>query len=76
MTPGYYTVSYSAYGGLGPDRSTIDMFLYKNDLEIPESRWYFFEASGALNANAGVTGSRIVVSNISDCSLFKLWRIS
>ena len=47
----------------------IDMFLYKNGLQIPESLWQFYEASGALNNNVGVVGSRIVVSNISDCFL-------
>merc|ERR1711953_1369815 len=32
LTPGYYTVSFSAYGIVGPD---IVMYLYKNGLEIP-----------------------------------------
>merc|ERR1711953_282943 len=63
LTPGYYTVSFSAYGKVGPDyEDRIYMYLYKNGLEIPESRWLFYEkSSGALNDNVGVTGSRIVI---------------
>ena len=64
LTPGYYTVSYSAYGKVGPSYGNIDMYLYKNGLEIPESAWYFSEDSGALNSDVRVGGSRIVVSNI------------
>ena len=70
MTPGYYTVSFSAYGLVGPNYDYIDMYLYKNGIQIPESGWYFGGASSASDANdAGVVGSRIVVSNISDCLL-------
>ena len=70
LTPGYYTVSYSADGVIGPTYGNIvDMYLYKNGLEIPESWWYFGENSGALNNNLGVVGSRIVVSNTPDCFL-------
>merc|ERR1711936_606521 len=62
LTPGYYTVSYSAYGLIGPDYGDIDMFLYKNGIQIPESGWYFGGASSASDANdAGVVGSRIVI---------------
>ena len=67
LTPGYYTVSYSAIGWVGPNNDYINMFLYKNGLEIPESVWDFGENSGSLNDNISVAGSRIVVSNISDC---------
>ena len=67
MTPGYYTVSFSAYGKVGPDyEDRIYMYLYKNGLEISESLWGFGEASGDF---VGVVGSRIVVSNKSDCFL-------
>ena len=69
LTPGYYTVSFSAYGIIGPSYGDIYMSLYKNGLEIPESVWDFGENSGSLNDNISVAGSRIVVSNISDCFL-------
>ena len=70
LTPGYYTVSFSAYGLVGPNYDYIDMYLYKNGIQIPESGWYFGGASSASDANdAGVVGSRIVVSNISECFL-------
>merc|ERR1711936_105731 len=59
LTPGYYTVSFSAYGLIGPDYGTyIYMYLYKNGLEISESLWGFGEASGDF---VGVVGSRIVI---------------
>merc|ERR1719273_2207358 len=61
LTPGYYTVSFSAIGIIGPNRGNIDMYLYKNDLEIPESAWYFSEDSGALNSDVRVGGSRSVI---------------
>ena len=58
MTSGYYTVSFSAYGAVGPDYGNeIDMYLYKNGLQIIESLWYFYEDSGAVNNNSGVVGS-------------------
>ena len=71
LTPGYYTVSFSAYGLVGPDFGDhIIMYLYKNGLKIPESQWRFAESSGgALNNNVGVVSSLIVVSNNSDCFL-------
>merc|ERR1712083_686391 len=61
LTPGYYTVSFSAIGIIGPNRGNIDMYLYKNGLEIPESAWYFSEDSGALNSDVRVGGSRSVI---------------
>merc|ERR1711936_261047 len=36
LTSGYYTVSYSAYGRVGPSSGIISMFLYKNGLDISE----------------------------------------
>ena len=64
ITPGYYTVSFSLYGVTGPSISNVDLFLYKNGSQLPDSRWHFGQDSGALNAAAGVTGSRIVVNNL------------
>ena len=64
LTPGYYTVSYSAIGWVGPNNDYINMFLYKNGLEMLESAWYFSQDTGAQNSDVGVVGSRILVSNI------------
>ena len=61
MTPGYYTVSFSLYGAVGPSNGGISLYLYKNGLKLPESHWSFFLDSGALNDNVGSVGSRIVV---------------
>merc|ERR1712083_859187 len=36
LTPGYYTVSYSAYSYVGPSFGNIEMYLYKNGIQIPE----------------------------------------
>ena len=63
-------MSFSAYGAVGPSYGdNIAMYLYKNGIQMPESQWHFYEDPGALNGNLGVTGSRIVVSNISECFL-------
>merc|ERR1711953_246276 len=62
LTPGYYTVSFSVYGAVGTIKGVrygeIDMFLFKNGRDIPDSWWTAYEESG--NATVGVTGSRIV----------------
>merc|ERR1711953_827525 len=61
LTPGYYTVSFSAVGTVGSSYGNyINMYLYKNGLDIPESLWFFGEYTSALN-NVGVVGSRIVI---------------
>merc|ERR1712241_1242536 len=63
LTPGYYTVSFSVYGAVGTIKGVrygeIDMFLFKNGRDIPDSWWTAYEESG--NATVGVTGSRIVI---------------
>ena len=64
FTPGYYTVSFSAYGGVGPQHSNPYLFLFKNGSQIPESEWYIATSNGDLDADIGVTSSRILVSNI------------
>ena len=61
LTPGYYTVSYSAYARSGPDYTYQDIFMYKNGLQLPESFWHFGQNDGALRDNVGVTCSRILV---------------
>ena len=63
FTPGYYTVSFSAYAHV--DKAQI-LYLYKNKTELAESVWYFESFSGDLDVNVAVTGSRIVVSNLWD----------
>ena len=61
ITPGYYTVSFSAYGAVGPDNINPSLYLYKNGIKLPESVWWIVQ-SGALNAAVGVISSRILVS--------------
>ena len=65
MTPGYYTVSFSAQGWVGPSFHYHQLlYLYKNGVELPESSWVFWKNEGALNTNIGGTSSRNVVSNL------------
>ena len=63
FTPGYYTVSFSAYGISGANYGNPNIFLYKNGAKLPESEWYFATNSGAVD-DIGVTSSRILVSNL------------
>ena len=72
ITPGYYTVSFSLYGVTGPSISNVDLYLYKNGLQLPESNWHFGKDSGALNAAVGLVGSRIVVNNLLEMLARKL----
>merc|ERR550517_1713414 len=40
FTTGYYTVSFSAYAQTGKNYAgNRDLFLYKNGLQLPESKW-------------------------------------
>ena len=64
-TPGYYAVSFSAYGNLGPDHDQ-QLYLYKNGKEVPESILRSYADPDALADLIGVTSSRIVVSNLLD----------
>jgi len=64
ITPGYYTVSFSLYGAVGPSHGGISLYLYKNGLKLPESQWSFFLDSGALNDDVGSVGSRIVILHL------------
>merc|ERR1712037_145840 len=61
FTTGYYTVSFSAYASVGNAHGSPFLYLYKNDVQLPESIWVF--GSDALNdiGNIGVTGSRILI---------------
>ena len=60
-TPGYYTVSFSIYTTMGPDHDQ-HLFLYKNGMEVPDSRMMWYADPDALTDFIGVTSSRIVVS--------------
>merc|ERR1712037_537490 len=61
FTPGFYTVSFSAYGKVGPDYGLQnDLYLYKNGLQLAESWWHNF-ADLSLNGNVGTTCSRTVI---------------
>ena len=48
ITPGYYTVSFSLYGHEGPDYDRQDIFLFKNGIQLSESRFCSWMASGAV----------------------------
>ena len=62
VTPGFYTVSFSAYSHVGPSFDSRVLCLYKNGIEVAESRWLLSTHSVAVNDWIAVTGSRIVVS--------------
>ena len=62
FTPGYYTVSFSAYARSGPSYTYQDMFLYKNGLQLPESYWHWGQNDDVFDGNVGVTCSRILVT--------------
>merc|ERR1719400_1185512 len=64
FTPGYYSVSYSAYARSGPGYTYQDIFMYKNGLQLPESFWHFGQNDGALRDNVGVTCSRILILHL------------
>ena len=57
---------HSANGVVGPNMLSIELFLYKNGIELPESNWHFGMNTGATNDVIGMVGSRIVVSNLLD----------
>merc|ERR1711971_339038 len=61
FTPGYYTVSFSAYGGVGPSHSNPHLFLFKNGSQLPESEWYIATSNGGIYDDIGVTSSRILI---------------
>ena len=63
FTPGYYSISFSAFAISGPDYVGGQLYLYKNLVKLPESFWNV-GADPALNDNMGVTSSRILVSNL------------
>merc|ERR1712222_169979 len=59
FTPGYYTVSFSAQGWLGPDYAVDQLLvLYKNGMDLP-GFWYFGESStSSFTHTVSVTSSR------------------
>merc|ERR1711934_1206483 len=59
FTTGYYTVSFSAYASVGNAHGSPFLYLYKNDVQLPESIWVF--GSDALNGNIEGTISRILI---------------
>ena len=67
LTPGYYSVSFSALGIAGPtfaDNNHSQLYLYKNGIKLVESHWVLGNDNGNDNEEMGVTSSRIVVSII------------
>merc|ERR1711962_1802323 len=83
LTPGYYTVSFSAHVFLYSEyqrneRNTL--YLYKNGVQLPESYWHFESTSGALNNDLVVTGTRILIIHMDNGDTLNLritegWRI-
>ena len=73
ITPGYYTVSFSAVGLTGSNYGTQRLFLYKNGDFLPESLWFLTTNDGASDFN-GLTSSRIVVS--VQCLGIVAWKLS
>merc|ERR1712181_62442 len=61
VTPGYYTVSFSAYSHVGHSFDSRVLCLYKNGIEVAESRWLLSTHSVDVNDWIAVTGSRIVI---------------
>jgi len=62
VTPGYYTVSFSAVGFSGSTYGIQRLFLYKNGDFLPESLWFLSTNDGASDfIGLTVTSSRIVI---------------
>merc|ERR1712130_380507 len=62
FTPGYYTVSFSVGGLVGPIwGAKTYLYLYKNGTQLPESFCYVWMGNGVLNADVGVTQSRSLI---------------
>ena len=76
LTPGYYSVSFSALGVAGPtfgDKlNHSHLYLYKNGLKLDESHWVLGDDNHHDNESIGVTSSRIVVSFIVTLRRFKV----
>ena len=63
FAPGYYSVSFSAHAVINGGDTYPTLYLYLNDTQLPESKWYISH-DHAVSTQIGVTGSRIVVSNL------------
>ena len=61
FTPGFYTVSFSAFGSAGDGYGSQQLFLYKNGSQLPETYWKFAHI-GTATGYTSVISSRIVVS--------------
>merc|ERR1712172_230342 len=72
FTPGYYTVSFSAYAQVAHVDRAQSLYLYKNKTELAESVWYFETANGDLDVNVAVTGSRIVILHLEEGDTLEL----
>ena len=69
ITPGYYTVSFSVYGHVGPGYGgIIDLYLYKNGISLPESRWQMYGYESVSYGPIGAMGSRILVGTLLEMS--------
>ena len=63
FTPGYYTVSFSAYAVSGINYTDLRLYLNKNGAKLPESEWFLATSASAVD-DIGVTSSRILVSKL------------
>jgi len=71
FTPGYYSVSFSAHATIRPGDLPATLFLYMNDTQLPESKWYLSH-NFAVDTWVGVTGSRIVILHMEAGDILEL----
>lgn len=76
FAPGYYTVSFSAHSDVGGGQATSqDLYLFKNGSQLDETYWNLYVGS-SLSDMIGATGSRIVVSCLSELFASKFPNLS
>merc|ERR1711971_306796 len=75
ITPGYYTVSFSAVGFSGLNYGIQRLFLYKNGDFLPESLWFLATNDGASDF-IGLTSSRIVILHMDVGETLDLRRLA
>merc|ERR1719278_2390358 len=65
FTPGYYTVSFSAFGEIdvnqGPNQY---LYFYKNGSQLDETFWRVYMYGASRGTYIGTTGSRIVILHL------------
>jgi len=72
FTPGYYTVSFSAYADLGGSAKR-HLYLYKNGSQLPESYWFVGTNNNDVDAtNFGAVSSRIMILHLDEGDALEL----